>query len=102
MGDTCQLMGPLVSKSLIKFSQQRAAHPENPPNIGRGIAMAIGLFLLTISASVFTHQVSLCKGVCGDPILLTNYCFSSFGDQCKQAFWPEQLSLALSISEGSV
>ncbi|KAG8878402.1 hypothetical protein FRB97_002483 [Tulasnella sp. 331] len=56
LGDTAQLMGPLVSKALIKFGQERAANPSSPPNIGRGIALAIGLFLLTITASICTHQ----------------------------------------------
>ncbi|KAG8971979.1 hypothetical protein FRC05_010514, partial [Tulasnella sp. 425] len=58
-GDTCQLMGPLVAKSLINFSKERlyekaAGRPE--PDVGRGIAMAIGLGLLTIGASIGTHQ----------------------------------------------
>ncbi|KAG8940930.1 hypothetical protein FRC00_012675, partial [Tulasnella sp. 408] len=58
-GDTCQLMGPLVSKALINYSKERmyrkaAGQPD--PGIGRGIAMAIGLGLLTIFASIGTHQ----------------------------------------------
>lgn len=53
-------MGPLVSKALINYSKERmyrkaAGQPD--PGIGRGIAMAIGLGLLTIFASIGTHQV---------------------------------------------
>lgn len=56
----CQLMGPLVFKSLINFGKERlfkkaVGQPE--PDVGRGVAMAIGLGLLVISASIGTHQV---------------------------------------------
>lgn len=60
-GDTAQLMGPLISKSLINFGKERAARKaagEEPPDIGRGFGMAIGMGLLTITFSVCTHQVS--------------------------------------------
>lgn len=86
LGDTCQLMGPLVSKALITFSQERAANPDHPPSIGRGIAMAIGLFLLTISASIFTHQVSLAKHLPNIANPDHDLPFSSSGDRCKRAF----------------
>ncbi|KAG8903099.1 hypothetical protein FRC01_009328, partial [Tulasnella sp. 417] len=58
-GDTCQLMGPLVSKALINFGKERWYRKVNglpEPGVGRGIAMAIGLGLLTIFASIGTHQ----------------------------------------------
>jgi len=54
-------MGPLVTKAIIRFAQQTAAAARTgqpKPSLGRGVAMAIGLFLLTITASVCTHQVS--------------------------------------------
>ncbi|KAG8982778.1 hypothetical protein FRB90_006557, partial [Tulasnella sp. 427] len=43
-GDSCQLMGPLVSKSLINFSKERMyrkAAGQHEPDIGRGIGMAL-------------------------------------------------------------
>ncbi|KZP00831.1 ABC protein [Calocera viscosa TUFC12733] len=50
VGDTSQLMAPLLSKSIVRMV-------ESPnPSIGRGIPMAIGLFLLTVMASIFQHQ----------------------------------------------
>ncbi|KAH7925482.1 ABC protein [Leucogyrophana mollusca] len=58
-GDTSQLMGPLILRAIIDFSEERAAAKVDGgtlPNIGRGIAMAIGLFLITVTASVCTHQ----------------------------------------------
>ncbi|GJE88588.1 ABC transporter C family protein [Phanerochaete sordida] len=58
-GDTSQLMGPLLVKAIINFSKERAAAKaagEPIPSMGRGAGMAIGLFLLTVSASVSQHQ----------------------------------------------
>lgn len=58
IGDTAQLMGPLVSRDLIRFAQERAAaHSAGQPgpNIGRGVGDAIGLLLLTCMASIFQH-----------------------------------------------
>ncbi|KAH9481477.1 Multidrug resistance protein fer6 [Psilocybe cubensis] len=58
-GDTSQLMGPIVIKAIINFAKKREAAREHglpEPNVGIGIAMAIGLFLLTISASIGQHQ----------------------------------------------
>lgn len=58
IGDTAQLMGPLVSRDLIRFAQDRAAAAsagQPGPSIGRGIGDAIGLLLLTCMASVFQH-----------------------------------------------
>ncbi|KAG8758519.1 hypothetical protein FRC14_008012 [Serendipita sp. 396] len=59
VGDTSQLMGPLIVKALIKFGTERAqAHTQGRkgPNIGAGVAMAIGLFLVTILNSICQHQ----------------------------------------------
>lgn len=59
VGDTSQLMGPIIMKALINFGTERAtarAHGREPPNIGRGIGMALGLFLLTILNSICQHQ----------------------------------------------
>lgn len=54
-------MGPLVLRAIIEFAQERTtAHATGVPlpNVGRGIAMALGLFLLSLSTSIGTHQVS--------------------------------------------
>ncbi|KAH9856552.1 ABC protein [Lenzites betulinus] len=59
IGDTSQLMGPLVAKAIINYGKEHAAvlsAGKTPPDLGRGIAMAIGLFCLTVTASVCTHQ----------------------------------------------
>ncbi|KAF9234111.1 ABC protein [Melanogaster broomeanus] len=60
IGDTSQLMGPIVLKSLITLAEERAAARETgepAPSVGRGVGMALGLFLLTVTTSVCTHQV---------------------------------------------
>ncbi|KAI0091325.1 ABC protein [Irpex rosettiformis] len=59
LGDTSQLMGPILVKAIINFGKEHFAAKEagEPlPNIGRGIGMAIGLFCVTVTASVCTHQ----------------------------------------------
>ncbi|KAI0833290.1 ABC protein [Trametes gibbosa] len=59
MGDTSQLMGPLVVKAIINYGKEHAAvlsAGKTPPDLGRGVGMAIGLFCLTVTASVCTHQ----------------------------------------------
>jgi ATP-binding cassette subfamily C (CFTR/MRP) protein 1 len=54
VGDTSQLMAPLVIRTLIRYAQ---AHGHgDTANIGSGVGMAIGLFLLTVTASVCQHQ----------------------------------------------
>nr|CAD98883.1 ABC protein [Phanerodontia chrysosporium] len=58
-GDTAQLMGPLLVKAIINFSKERAAAKaagEHVPSMARGAGMAIGLFCLTVAASVSQHQ----------------------------------------------
>lgn len=53
-----QLMGPIVSRQIIEYAQRRAAAKvsnEPLPYIGNAIGAAFGLFLLTCSASIFTH-----------------------------------------------
>ncbi|KAJ3923547.1 ABC protein [Lentinula edodes] len=58
-GDTCQMMGPLVVKAIINFAKERSASRENGteiPSIGKGVAMAIGLFLMVICTSICQHQ----------------------------------------------
>lgn len=80
VGDSAQLMCPLLTKALINFSKEgereemsvsiRApclrrrptaysahARGEPGPNIGRGVGYAVGLFFLVIMASVCQHQV---------------------------------------------
>ncbi|KDR69404.1 hypothetical protein GALMADRAFT_272012 [Galerina marginata CBS 339.88] len=59
IGDTAQLMCPILVKSIINFTKEREGQrreglPES--SLGRGIAMAIGLFLLTIVASIGQNQ----------------------------------------------
>ncbi|KAG6831800.1 hypothetical protein H0H92_007477 [Tricholoma furcatifolium] len=58
-GDTAQLMGPLLVKSIINFAKARAAAEAEglkAPSVGRGIGMCIGLFCLVVTASVMQHQ----------------------------------------------
>ncbi|EIW57395.1 ABC protein [Trametes versicolor FP-101664 SS1] len=59
IGDTSQLMGPVLAKAIINFGKEHAAALEagqTPPQLGRGVGMAIGLFCITVCASVCTHQ----------------------------------------------
>ncbi|KAJ1300470.1 hypothetical protein OPQ81_005285 [Rhizoctonia solani] len=56
IGDVSQLMAPLLTKAIIQFAQERSRGGANTPHIGQGIGLAIGLPLLTICASVCTHQ----------------------------------------------
>ena len=52
-------MGPLLVKAIINFGKTHFAAKqagEEPPNIGRGVGMAIGLFCTTVCASVCQHQ----------------------------------------------
>ncbi|KAG1891771.1 ABC protein [Suillus fuscotomentosus] len=76
-GDTAQLMGPIVLRQIILFAEERSAAiiAGTPgPNIGRGIAMAFGLFGLTVMASICTHQFfwrSMATGVLARAALIT-------------------------------
>ncbi|KAG1728440.1 hypothetical protein EDB19DRAFT_1642493 [Suillus lakei] len=59
-GDTVQLMGPIVLRQIIIFAEERSAAiitGEPVPNVGRGIAMALGLLALIVTTSVCTHQL---------------------------------------------
>ncbi|KAJ7593413.1 ABC protein [Mycena floridula] len=59
VADTTQLMGPLLVKSLINFAKARATAKQEglqAPAIGRGIGMAIGLFIIVVVTSVTQHQ----------------------------------------------
>ncbi|KAJ6577414.1 P-loop containing nucleoside triphosphate hydrolase protein [Mycena capillaripes] len=59
LGDTAQLMGPILVKAIINFAKARAAAREDGaelPSVGRGVGMAVGLFGMVIMASVFQHQ----------------------------------------------
>ncbi|KAG0705755.1 ABC protein [Suillus ampliporus] len=77
IGDMGQLMGPLVLRQIVVFAEERSAAitaGEPVPNIGRGIAMAIGLFALTVIASVCSHQYfwrSMLTGVLARAALIT-------------------------------
>ncbi|KAJ4479332.1 ABC protein [Lentinula aciculospora] len=58
-GDTCQMMGPLIVKAIINFAKERSSSSETGkelPDVGRGVAMAIGLFLMVICTSICQHQ----------------------------------------------
>ncbi|KAH8099948.1 ABC protein [Cristinia sonorae] len=58
-GDTAQLMGPILVKAVINFGKEHHAARTTgtpTPSIGRGVGMAIGLFLITVAASVAQHQ----------------------------------------------
>ncbi|KAF8582394.1 ABC protein [Ramaria rubella] len=59
IGDTSQLMGPLLAKAIINFGKAHyAARIDGTPgpSIGPGIAMAIGLFCVTVIANVMQQQ----------------------------------------------
>ncbi|KAL1739021.1 ABC transporter transmembrane region-domain-containing protein, partial [Schizophyllum fasciatum] len=59
VGDTGQLMIPLIVKAIINFSgeKERAKEQGTPePNIGRGVGMAIGLLCCIALQSLCTHQ----------------------------------------------
>ncbi|TRM64247.1 P-loop containing nucleoside triphosphate hydrolase protein [Schizophyllum amplum] len=59
LGDTSQLMSPLIVKAIINFARERAtakAEGRPEPNVGAGVGMAIGLFCCVILQSVCTHQ----------------------------------------------
>ncbi|KAJ6570146.1 ABC protein [Mycena vulgaris] len=59
LGDTAQLMGPILVKTIINFAKARAAAREagtELPSIGRGVGLSIGLFWVVIMASIFQHQ----------------------------------------------
>ncbi|KAG1747129.1 ABC protein [Suillus paluster] len=77
IGDLGQIMAPLVLREIVIFAEERSAAivaGEPTPNAGRGIAMAIGLFALTVIASVCTHQFfwrSMLTGVLVRAALIT-------------------------------
>ncbi|TFK28166.1 ABC protein [Coprinopsis marcescibilis] len=59
LADVTQLMGPLLVREIINFAKEREFAKENglpKPNVGRGIALAIGLFLLTVTFSIAQNQ----------------------------------------------
>ena len=60
VGDTSQMMCPLLVKAIINFGKESFAEQQEGRklNVGRGIGMAIGLFVLTVCTSVCQHQVS--------------------------------------------
>ena len=54
------MMGPLLLKSIITFTEERSsarASGATPPNLGVGIAMALGLWFLTILSTMCLNQV---------------------------------------------
>ncbi|KAG2105828.1 ABC protein [Suillus discolor] len=77
VADTAQLMVPIVLRHIIIFAQERSATTlagTPVPNVGRGIAMAFGLFALTVVARVCSHQFfwhSMATGVLARAALIT-------------------------------
>ncbi|TDL20835.1 ABC protein [Rickenella mellea] len=77
-GDTSQLMCPLVVKAIINFGKESFARNDaglEKPSIGRGVAMAVGLFLLTMMTSVCQHQFfwrSMSTGVLARAALISS------------------------------
>ncbi|KAG1748434.1 ABC protein [Suillus paluster] len=75
--DTAQVMSPIVLRQIIVFAQERSAAiiaGESVPNVGRGIAMALGLFVLTVTAGVCSQQYfwrSMATGVLVRAALIT-------------------------------
>ncbi|EIN03766.1 ABC protein [Punctularia strigosozonata HHB-11173 SS5] len=58
-GDTSQLMSPLLIRAIINFGKARIMARDGdgpPPSVGRGVGMALGLWILTICASIGQHQ----------------------------------------------
>ncbi|KAG1750696.1 ABC protein [Suillus lakei] len=76
-GDTAQLMGPLVLRQIIVFAEERSAAisaGKPAPNVDRGIAMALGLFLLSVTQSICTAQFywrSMTTGILTRAALIT-------------------------------
>ncbi|KAF8273331.1 P-loop containing nucleoside triphosphate hydrolase protein [Lactarius quietus] len=59
IGDTAQVLSPLILKSLVNFSTDSyVAHRKGlqAPGIGRGIALAIGLAILQLFGSLCQHH----------------------------------------------
>ncbi|KAL1732291.1 P-loop containing nucleoside triphosphate hydrolase protein [Schizophyllum commune] len=61
IGDTAQVTSPLLVKAIIKFgTESYAAHMQGDnslaPPIGKGVGLAVGLFLLQVVASLCTHH----------------------------------------------
>ncbi|KAG2138357.1 ABC protein [Suillus clintonianus] len=75
--DMAQLMGPLVLRQIIVFAEERSAAivaGKPVPNVGHGIAMALGLFALTVATSICNHQFfwrSMETGVLARAALIT-------------------------------
>ncbi|KAG1834892.1 ABC protein [Suillus variegatus] len=77
VADTAQLMVPIVLRHIIIFAQERSAATiagTPAPNVGRGIAMALGLFAITMVSRVCSHQFfwhSMATGVLARAALIT-------------------------------
>ncbi|CAE6471481.1 unnamed protein product [Rhizoctonia solani] len=75
VGDVSQLLAPLLIKAIIQFAQDRSREGPDAPHIGQGIGLAVGLPLLTICASVSTHQFfwrSMVTGVAARAALIAS------------------------------
>ncbi|KAH8112628.1 ABC protein [Phellopilus nigrolimitatus] len=72
LGDTSQLMCPLLVKAIINFAEESK---HSGAQVGRGVGMAVGLFLLTVTASVCQHQFfwrSMSTGVLARAALISS------------------------------
>ncbi|OCB92268.1 ABC protein [Sanghuangporus baumii] len=72
VGDTSQLMTPLLVKAIINFSKEGS---HGGAQVARGVGMAIGLFLLTVTASICQHQFfwrSMSTGVLARAALISS------------------------------
>ncbi|KAL5526288.1 hypothetical protein ACEPAF_8011 [Sanghuangporus sanghuang] len=72
LGDTSQLMAPLLVKAIINLAKEDS---HSGAQVARGVGMAIGLFLITITASVGQHQFfwrSMSTGVLARAALISS------------------------------
>jgi ABC-type multidrug transport system fused ATPase/permease subunit len=47
---------PLLIKEIIKFTQEVASQPDNPPGVGKGVGLAFGLFGVILITYTAMHQ----------------------------------------------
>lgn len=81
------------AQAIINFSKETAADKEdgtNPPNIGRGVGMALGLFLLTGElenmAQTYVHAT-----LTSVQLVQVSANISSSGGRCRLECWPAAL-----------
>ncbi|KZP03122.1 hypothetical protein FIBSPDRAFT_1055460 [Athelia psychrophila] len=78
VGDTSQLMGPIVIRQIINFGTERydaERSGKTPPGVGRGVGLSIAAFFVIIVASVCQHQFfwrSMTTGVLARAALISS------------------------------